>query len=206
MNKQDYLIKKGLIPHPDNVMTVYFFESKKEGVSEIKEISSIEIRKSEGNTYSKEHGDRKVNYLTLRFDKSPYELTFRDGETSAQKDGYGSGWGDLWGWSQFGFFNKEDAETARVIEHERVSRKYFNGNNMLECIDVIFQAKSQQQLVDEYARMLYKEKFKDHKKGVDEFHYYSGFEVISKNKIKVKYNFGSGMYDYNDSFEVEIKD
>ncbi len=204
MNKQDYLIKKGRIPHTDNVMKIYFFESNTEGVSEIKEISSVEIKKSEGDLYTATNGRRKENRLTLIFDKSPYELTFRDDKTFSRNDGYGSGFGDLWGWSQFGFFNKVDAEKEREIEYERVSRKYFNGNNMLDCIGVIYEAKTQQTLVDDYARKMYNEKFKDHKKSVV-FHYYTGFEVISKNIIKVKYKFGSGMYD-TESFEVEIKD
>ena len=74
-----------------------------------------------------------------------------------------------------------------------------------ESIKKIFLAKSDNKLVEDFARIQYHEKFKNIKKQSGTFHSYDKFEVISENTIEVHYVFGAGEYEYNDSFEVEVK-
>ena len=54
----------------------------------------------------------------------PYEVDILRGENSTKEDGYGSGIGDLWGWSYFSSFSKEDADTYYYSELDRVQKKY----------------------------------------------------------------------------------
>lgn len=54
----------------------------------------------------------------------PYEVDIVRGESSTQKDGYGSGIGDLWDWSYFSTFSKEESYKYYDLELTRVKERY----------------------------------------------------------------------------------
>lgn len=59
-------------------------------------------------------------------------------------------------------------------------------------------------LVDNFARSKYEEKYGNLPIQYSGYHAYSGFDVISENKIRVNYEYGAGEMDFHDSFDVEI--
>jgi hypothetical protein len=54
----------------------------------------------------------------------PYEIDFLRGENTTKENGYGSGIGDLWGWSYFSTFSEEEAKMYYNLELSRVQKKY----------------------------------------------------------------------------------
>jgi len=54
----------------------------------------------------------------------PYQVDVLRGETSSRDDGYGSGFGDLWGWTYFSSFSKEEIEKYYEAELLRVHKTY----------------------------------------------------------------------------------
>jgi len=58
----------------------------------------------------------------------PYEVDILRGETSSKNDGYGTGFGDLWAWSYFSSFSKDDIEKYYEEELLRVQNKYLKTN------------------------------------------------------------------------------
>lgn len=61
-------------------------------------------------------------------DGYPYEVDILRGETSTKDDGYGTGFGDLWCWSYFSSFSKNDSEKYYEQELLRVQNKYLKTN------------------------------------------------------------------------------
>ena len=58
----------------------------------------------------------------------PYEVDILRGETSSKDDGYGTGFGDLWAWSYFSSFSKDDIEKYYEEELLRIQNKYLKTN------------------------------------------------------------------------------
>ena len=58
----------------------------------------------------------------------PYEVDILRGEISSKDDGYGTGFGDLWSWSYFSSFSKDDIEKYYEEELLRVQNKYLKTN------------------------------------------------------------------------------
>lgn len=77
-----------------------------------------------------------------------------------------------------------------------------------ESIKALISVSKHQNIIDDYARTKYNEKFKvDYKSGVysdGSWHKYDGFNIISENEIRVDYNYGYGDMEYSDSFKVNI--
>lgn len=90
-------------------------------------------------------------------------------------------------------------------EHLRWHFRLNYMDKILESLKIVFSAKPHYDSVDEFARNAYHEKFKDRKRQYGTYHYYEGFEVLSPTKIKVKFQYGAGDMEYDDSFEVDIK-
>jgi hypothetical protein len=75
---------------------------------------------------------------------------------------------------------------------------------MLEqSIQNIIKVKSDQKILDDFAIERYDEKYPPNiSKG---YHHYDTFKVIDENKIIVFFNYGTGDYDFNDSFGVDMR-
>jgi hypothetical protein len=78
---------------------------------------------------------------------------------------------------------------------------------MLEnSIQNLIKVKSDQKRLDNFSRERYNEEYpKDSKKFDYGYHYYDTFEVIDENTIKVLFKYGAGDYDYDGSFEVDMR-
>lgn len=70
----------------------------------------------------------------------------------------------------------------------------------------ILATKSHRDLVDEFARKKYHEKFNDDKLQHGAWRSYDGFFVKDENTVTVKYTFGAGDMDFYDSFDVKINE
>ena len=78
---------------------------------------------------------------------------------------------------------------------------------MLEnSIQNLIKVKSDQKRLDNFSRERYNEEYpRDYSKPIQGYHYYDTFEVIDENTIKVFFKYGAGDYDYNGSFEVDMR-
>jgi hypothetical protein len=107
--------------------TIWVVQSDRTGVSKPVEMQVVEIK---GNTHF--------------LDNFPHQVRFSEGETSYKEEGYGTGFGDLWGWTCYSCLSKENAETYYEQELERVTNKYlkYSGGtttkNKLNAIDFRF--------------------------------------------------------------------
>ena len=122
-NLEEYLREKGRLPK-ENLGTMYFFESNRKGVSKIKEILIWNIKDGSG---SRTNGDGVYEKHILKhysFDQSPYDATFWPGDIVAENQGWGSGVGDLWGWTHFVSLDKKALEKKRRQERFRILKKY----------------------------------------------------------------------------------
>ncbi len=125
----DYLRKKEIAKM--NYPTIWYFDSNREGVSEIKEIHPVDVREGgikRSSQYDKDAckwiGLPPVQTFKYKFDGSPYELSFDEGETCTCEYFYFSGCGDLWSGTKFAAFSIEELTEARTIELERITKKY----------------------------------------------------------------------------------
>ena len=66
--------------------------------------------------------------------EAPYEVDIRQGKDIWENSGYGTGFGDLWGWTYFGCIeaNLEKLKAKHLEEKERVATKYPNGKRKEE--------------------------------------------------------------------------
>jgi hypothetical protein len=108
MNKTDYLRNKGILP-PD-LGEMYFVHSTRTGIKKY----SLPIWGV--IPYDK--------YTTYRFADAPYEINIGNTETFGQKDGYGTGVGDLWSWSYFASLDMSVIEKIFDEENLRIITKY----------------------------------------------------------------------------------
>jgi hypothetical protein len=109
---------------------IYVIKSSRTGVESPKERQICEIQDNYGTrTYM--DGSKNLNkYITK--DDFPYEMIIEEGEISGIEAGYGTGMGDLWAWSYYYTFSKDDAYDYFEKESIRVSEKYQKHNNMNE--------------------------------------------------------------------------
>lgn len=139
------------------------------------------------------------NVYIYKLDDYPYEINIEDGAKSGVNHGYGSVFGDLWSWTIACFFLKEDAYAFYETEKRKLENK-----PLLEAIKVVASAKPFNDTLNKFAREKYNEKFKDTPTPYNAFHFYSGFIIINKNTLEVKYTYGAGDIEYDDSFTVTI--
>lgn len=115
---QDYLRNKKI--QEMGLPKLYVVKSSPEGVEKPVERQVVEIKENIGF-----RGDERLPIDRYKVeDGYPYDVDFLRGENSSKEDGYGSGIGDLWGWSYFSTFSKEDAEIYYNLELDRVQKKY----------------------------------------------------------------------------------
>lgn len=126
MNKQDYLVKKGQIADPANG-TLWIIKSTRTGVI-MYEAPVWEIRTNHGVI---EHFDNEGNITKTSTckkyklgDQSPYEIDIDDETKVGEEHGYGTGFGDLWGWSYIASPDKDKALKLYEDEKLRVQTKY----------------------------------------------------------------------------------
>lgn len=79
--------------------------------------------------------------------------------------------------------------------------------NIQESIRAIMSVSKHQKLLSDFARSKYDEKFPskritgNYNQG---WHSYKGFVIISDSKIEVKYSYGYGDVEYDDSFTIDL--
>lgn len=116
---QEYLKKKRM--QELGLPKIYVVKSSREGVKKPVERQVEQIIENIG-WKGKERVP--INRYKLEGDNGPYEVDIPIGEDSNKEDGYGSGFGDLWGWTYFSSFSKTDADEYYEKELERVKNKY----------------------------------------------------------------------------------
>lgn len=73
-----------------------------------------------------------------------------------------------------------------------------------ESLSLLHSLQNHYEIVNTFAKNAYNEKFKDLKLSLNSFHYYSGYDIISSDEIRVNYIYGAGEMEYNDSFNIKI--
>ena len=150
MEKEKYISPVYEVPEPPNVSPalqknfidkwkkenpapkMYCFKSDKEGVSEIFE---HEVKDSSINSYRLTEKGKRIPIRTYRFYSSPFSIDIMEGRLSGIDSGYASGYGDLWAWSHFGSFVKEEIEHLHKEETKRVTEKYLS-----KPLSILFEA------------------------------------------------------------------
>ena len=111
---QEYLKNKKI--QELGLPTLYVVKSSPEGVEKLVERQVVEIVK---NVAFK--GELRLPVDRYKLEGGyPYEVDILRGETSSINEGYGTGFGDLWAWSYFYSFSKEDVEKYYEQELLRV--------------------------------------------------------------------------------------
>lgn len=105
---------------------LYVVKSTREGVKNPVEHQVVEIKK--GVAFQ---GNERLPIDRYKIEDAPYEVDILRGETSVREYGYASGFGDLWYWTNFCSFSKEDAEQFFQEESERVRDKYLKPEETL---------------------------------------------------------------------------
>ena len=98
---------------------LYIVHSSPEGVKDVVEKQVVEIVENVAF-----RGNERLPIDRYKLDTSPYEVDIPRGEYSLEDSRYGSGFGDLWGYTYFSSFNREESERWYEKELERVSKKY----------------------------------------------------------------------------------
>lgn len=115
---QEYLRKKKI---KDLALPkLYIVKSTPEGVDQPVERQVVEIVEGIGLDCIK---NLPIDRYKLE-GEYPYEVDIVRGETSDIDSGYGTGFGDLWGWSYFSSLSKDDADQYFNEESIRVKNKY----------------------------------------------------------------------------------
>jgi hypothetical protein len=78
---------------------------------------------------------------------------------------------------------------------------------MLEqSIQNLIKVKIDQKRLDDFARERYNEEHpRDYSKPSQGYHHYDAFKVIDENTIRIFFKYGAGDYDYDDSFDVDMR-
>jgi len=115
---QEYLKKKRILEL--GLPKLYVVGSSPKGVKKPVERQVVEIIENISFT-----GQERLPSDRYKLeDGFPYTVDILRGETSIKEDGYGTGFGDLWGWSFFSSFSKEESEKYYQEELTRVENKY----------------------------------------------------------------------------------
>jgi hypothetical protein len=126
MNKQEYLIKKGKVADPANG-TLWVIKSTRSAVV-MYETPVWEIKKNFGEIIDyDEEGNEEKSTTYHRYNLgsvAPYEIDINVDTNTGEEHGYGTGVGDLWGWSYFVTPDKSLAQKLYDDEKLRVQTKY----------------------------------------------------------------------------------
>lgn len=126
MNKQDYLVKKGQIADPVNG-TLWIIKSTRSAVI-MYEAPVWEIKPNQGvvTHYDNEGNVTKTStYKRYKLgNQEPYQIDINDDTNIGEEHGYGTGCGDLWGWSYLASPDKDKALKLYEDEKLRVQIKY----------------------------------------------------------------------------------
>lgn len=76
--------------------------------------------------------------------------------------------------------------------------------NIKESIKILASVASHRAVMDKFARTKFHEKFDGKSTQTGTYHYYSGYDIVSENKIRIEFKYGAGDMDFNDYFYVEI--
>jgi hypothetical protein len=119
---QEYLKKKKI--QDLGLPKLYVVKSSPEGVEKPVEKQVVEIIENVAF-----RGKERLPIHRYKLEGGyPYEVDILIGETSNKDDGYGTGFGDLWTWSYFSSFSKDDIEKYYEEELLRVQNKYLKTN------------------------------------------------------------------------------
>lgn len=106
----------------DNILPkIWYVGSNRTGVEKPIELQIVKIRKNVSRRVSPLPQLYKHRYYV---DVKPYTIEIYDGETQTQDDGFSSGFGDLWHWTDFSTFDKDVADMFYEKEYTRVMDKY----------------------------------------------------------------------------------
>jgi hypothetical protein len=125
MNKQDYLVKKGRIADPANG-ALWIIKSTRTAVI-MYETPVWEIEEELPTTWYDDNGNQTKTTTSKKYilgDKEPYYISIDDESNTGEKHGYGTGFGDLWGWSYLASPDKDKALKLFEDERIRVQTKY----------------------------------------------------------------------------------
>lgn len=118
---QEYLFKK-------TAKKMWYSHSDRRGVSEPKEIyireekdlpDGISLDLSNGGYIEIKFPRRKFG-----FNEAPYEMEFHNNDDFGIESQYGSGFGDLWGYTNYCSFDKNKVIDWVFVEAERIKQKY----------------------------------------------------------------------------------
>ena len=118
------MLKKGLIK--PNLGTMFIIHSDRTGAT-LRKIIINEIKKGERTYYSTDGTKEIVQFNKYIINDSPYEVDIEEGKTHSLDSGYGSGEGDLWGYSHFATLDEEVTNKLLEAETIRVKDKYLSG-------------------------------------------------------------------------------
>ena len=70
----------------------------------------------------------------------------------------------------------------------------------------LIKVKSDQKRLDNFSIERYNEEYpRDYSKPIQGYHYYDAFKVIDENTIRIFFKYGAGDYDYDGSFDVDMR-
>ena len=75
---------------------------------------------------------------------------------------------------------------------------------ILKSMAIINSVSQHTDIIDMFAKNEYNKKFSDIPTPYNTFHFYTGFEVLSDFKLRIKYSYGAGEHEYYDSFFVNL--
>ena len=132
---QEYLKLKRI--KEQGLPVMYIVHSSPEEVKEPYQVQVEEIIKGThpSLTYGENNeiiSEKTYDKYILLHDGFPKEILIA--ETSNQVSGYGSGFGNLWGWTLFCTLSKDEADEYYKKELQRVSEKYLERKTPLELI------------------------------------------------------------------------
>jgi hypothetical protein len=77
--------------------------------------------------------------------------------------------------------------------------------NLKKSVENIISVVSDKKRLEKFSKDRYDEKFPLKDRKLDNgWHHYDGYTIIDENTIIVKFRWGVGDYDYDDSFEVDM--
>lgn len=117
---QRYLLVKWQKENPPP--EIYHFRSDRQGVFAIRILKVLDSSKSGTRIYGDGRKKETRKYLV---EGSPYEVAFEEGKSSVSESYSGSGMGDLWSYSHFFSFDKNEIVRMQDEEKERIIAKYF---------------------------------------------------------------------------------
>lgn len=74
-----------------------------------------------------------------------------------------------------------------------------------ESLKILASVEKHRELLDNFARSKYYERFEKRKYLDGAYHNYIGFDIISETKIRVNYTYGGGDMYFNGSFIIELE-